>query len=84
LTFVINNNSFLDMIHLNSQQRNVLLVIIAVIFGILTFKIIERQRQAMAFDIKALLDGYKYSSPAVAEKNDTLISSNIINVDTSN
>lgn len=83
LTFVFNIYKFLDMIQLNSQQRNVLLVIIVIIIGSLAFRVAERQRQAMAFDLKALLDGYRYSSPVINEKADTMAVSTIVKTDTS-
>lgn len=71
------------MIQLNGQQRNVLLVIVVIVLGSLAFKMAGRQYQAMAFDLKGLLDGYKHSSSSKTEKVDTVITSNVIKADTS-
>lgn len=83
LTFSNNSNKFPHMIHMNYQQRNVLLIIVVLVLGSITFKMVERQYHAMAFDLKGLLDGYKYSSPARTEKPDTNSTSNIIKADSS-
>jgi competence ComEA-like helix-hairpin-helix protein len=71
------------MIQLNSQQRNVLLVIIIILAGGLVFRMAERQRQAMAFDIKGLLDGYKHSIVADTNRTDTSVATNALKTDTS-
>jgi competence ComEA-like helix-hairpin-helix protein len=71
------------MIYLNNQQRNALLLIVAVVIGSLALKMAERQYQAMAFDLKGLLDGYKHSSRVKTEKPDTAVTSNVNQADTS-
>jgi competence ComEA-like helix-hairpin-helix protein len=71
------------MIQLNSQQRNVLLVIIIILAGGLVFRMAERQRQAMAFDIKGLLDGYKHSTSVSVNQSDTSATTNALKADTS-
>jgi comEA protein len=72
------------MIQLNSQQRNVLLVLIIILSGGLVFRMAERQKQAMAFDIKGLLDGYKHSTVADSNRTDTSTTTNALKADSSN
>jgi len=83
LTLGSNIYKFSYMIYLNNQQRNALLIIVAIVLGSLALKMVERQYQAMAFDLKGLLDGYKHSSRAKTENPDTAITSNVIQADTS-
>ena len=42
-------------------QRRIILILIMIILTGLAFKLIDRQRQAVGFDIKGFLDGYKYT-----------------------
>jgi len=42
-------------------QRRIILALIIIILTGLAFKLIDRQRQAMGFDIRGFLDGYKYT-----------------------
>jgi comEA protein len=71
------------MIQLNSQQRSVLLVIIIILSGGLVFRMAERQKQAMAFDIKGLLDGYKHSTVADTNRTETNTTTNALKADSS-
>jgi hypothetical protein len=61
------------MIYLNNQQRNTLFAIVVIVLGILAVKLAGRQYQAMALDLKGLLDGYKHSSSAQSDKVDTAV-----------
>jgi competence ComEA-like helix-hairpin-helix protein len=72
------------MIYLNNQQRNTLFAIVVIVLGILAVKLAGRQYQAMALDLKGLLDGYKHSSSAQSDKVDTAVLSSSSAADTAN
>jgi len=82
LTFGINNNRFSSMIPLNSQQKRFLLVIIVLLLTGLAFRIADRHRRAIGFDIGGFIDGYKYTAEVSASTTEIKPTTNALSPDT--
>ncbi|MCP4580884.1 MAG: helix-hairpin-helix domain-containing protein [candidate division Zixibacteria bacterium] len=52
----------LNMKSLPPYQRRIILALLALMLTVLMIKLIDRQRQAIGFDIEGFLDGYKYTA----------------------
>ena len=59
-----------------AYQRRILLVLIFVILAGLILKLVDRQRQAVGFDIKGFLDGYKYTTTVDTSNKVVTLSTN--------
>jgi len=61
-----------------TYQRRIILTLIAVILVGLSLKLIDRQRQAVQFDIKGFLDGYKYTAVIDTSRPNVEVSTNAL------
>jgi competence ComEA-like helix-hairpin-helix protein len=50
------------MFQLNGHQRRLLFMVVMVLLIGIGFKVVDRHRKAIDFNLKGLLDGYKYST----------------------
>lgn len=69
---------------LYAYQRRILLVMIFIILAGLMLKLIDRQRQAVGFDIKGFLDGYKYSATVDTSIKDVNLSTSVFDTNAVN
>lgn len=63
---------------LEPYQRRLIFVLLFVVLVGVILKTVDRQRQALSFDIEAFLDGYKYSAPLDTSKPEVLATSDAL------
>jgi len=61
-------------------QRKLILALLVVILAGLTLTIVDRQRQALSFDIRGFLDGYKHTKVVDTSKVVVKASTNALNL----